>query len=216
MLTLLLAQAAATRTTYDFERWETLGERWHVLAMLAVCAAVLVFVASLYRRDSVELRPGMGLVLLALRVTALLGVLAYFLELEKRTERTAIHNSRVLVLVDTSLSMGLQDTDRDAPPQAKTPPAEGSGDAAQATPGAKTSTDTTPNRVDQVVAVLDTGGFIRRLREVHDVVLVRFDSEINRLATLAKLQPSAPGQTRVFRCPVARRVADGCRRRQRR
>ena len=70
---------------------------------------MLVFVTSLYRRDSVELRPGLGLVLLALRVTALLGVLAYFLELEKRTERTAVHNSRVLVLVDTSLSMGLQD-----------------------------------------------------------------------------------------------------------
>ena len=68
MLTTLLAQAAATRTTYDFERWQSFGERWHVLAMLAVCAAVLAFVTSLYRRDSVELRPGMGLVLLALRV----------------------------------------------------------------------------------------------------------------------------------------------------
>ena len=64
MLTALLAEAAATRTTYDFERWQSFGERWHVLALLAVCAAVLVFVASLYRRDSVELRPGLGLVLL--------------------------------------------------------------------------------------------------------------------------------------------------------
>ncbi|HEY1786060.1 MAG TPA: hypothetical protein VGG30_10945, partial [Pirellulales bacterium] len=209
MLSMLLAQAAATRTTYDFERWESLGERWHVLAMLAVCAAVLVFVTSLYRRDSVELRPGMGLVLLALRVTALLGVLAYFLELEKRTERTAIHNSRVLVLVDTSLSMGLQDADRDATPAAPMPAAQPSAaepPAAETVPPATTDTPSqpapakapavaTPNRLEQVVAVLDTGGFVRRLREVHDVVLVRFDSEINRVATLTKLQPSAAGQT---------------------
>jgi hypothetical protein len=199
MLTTLLAEAA-TRTTYDFERWQAFGERWHIMALLAVCAAVLVFVASLYRRDSVELRPGMGLVLLALRVTAMLGVLAYFLELEKRTERTAIHNSRVLVLVDTSLSMGLQDASRAATPAPDKVPAKEPDKATEPAPDAApsaavstttASTATAPNRIEQVAAVLDTGGFIRRLREVHDVVLVRFDSEINRLATLAKLPPAA-------------------------
>ena len=177
MLPRLLAQAAATRTTYDFERWQSFGERWHVLALLAVCAAVLVFVTSLYRRDSVELRPGLGLVLLALRVTALLGVLAYFLELEKRTERTAVHNSRVLVLVDTSLSMGLQDADQT------------SAAAADTTPGSAPDSTTGPNRLEQVAEVLDQGGFLRRLRDVHDVVLVRFDAEIGRLATLTKFEP---------------------------
>ena len=73
MFASLLAEATTSRTTYDFERWQSFGERWHVLALVAVCAAVLLYVVSLYRRDSVELRPGLGLVLLALRVTALLG-----------------------------------------------------------------------------------------------------------------------------------------------
>ena len=49
--------------------------------------------------------------LAALRVAALVGLLAFYLHLEKRTERKVVHNSRVLVLVDTSLSMGLHDAD---------------------------------------------------------------------------------------------------------
>jgi hypothetical protein len=94
-------------------------------------------------------------------VVALVGVLVYFLELEKRTERTAIHNSRVVVLVDTSLSMGLQDSERG--------PAQPESEAANR-----------PTRLDQVVSVLDRGGLIERLRAVHDVVLVRFDAEMGR------------------------------------
>ncbi|HEY1784620.1 MAG TPA: VWA domain-containing protein, partial [Pirellulales bacterium] len=186
----LLAEAAASRTSYDFEQWQALGERWHVLALLAVCAAVLVFVVSLYRRDSVELRPGRGLVLLALRVVALLGVLAYFLELEKRTERTSIHNSRVVVLVDTSLSMGLQDADHATSAPAPAPPAEGNSvPPAEGSVAPTSAAAAEPSRLDQVVALLDDKGLIRRLREVHDVVLVRFDAESGRLATLGKLEP---------------------------
>ena len=50
------------------------------------------------------------MLLLALRLAALAGLLVFYLHLEKRTERKVVHNSRVLVLVDTSLSMGLHDT----------------------------------------------------------------------------------------------------------
>ncbi len=179
MFAALLAQATSSRTTYDLERWQTLSERWHVLALVAVCLAVLVFVAALYRRDSVELRPGMGLVLLALRVIALVGILAYFLELEKRTERVAVHNSRVLVLVDTSLSMGLRD--RTNPIQITVTSPGAPSDAGV------TAEMTMPNRLEQVAAVLERDGLIRRLRETHDVVLVRFDTETSRLVTLGKL-----------------------------
>ncbi len=179
MFASLLAEATTSRTTYDFERWQSLGERWHVLALIGACAAVLLYVVSLYRRDSVELRRGFGLVLAALRMTALIGVLAYFLELEKRTERAATHNSRVLVLVDTSLSMGLRDT---ATTSSAAAAAAGSADG------------TTANRLEQVTAVLDHDGFMRRLRETHDVVLLRFDSEMSRLATLPKLKPADEGQ----------------------
>ncbi len=197
----LLAQETTSRTTYDFERWQSFTERWHVLALLVVCAAVLVFVVSLYRRDSVELRRGWGWVLLTLRVLALLGILAYFLELEKRTERAAVRNSRVLVLVDTSLSMGLRDTNGAGAAQ----PAANSTTAGQPS---SISTSAAPNRLEQVAAVLDRDGFIRRLREIHDVLLVRFDSEMSRLATLPKLGPPTAEQTAVQAPPDATSVTE--------
>lgn len=158
MYSLLLAQ---TRVTYELSRLQEYTQRWHFLILAGVCAAIVAFVVWMYRRDSVELRPGIGVLLLALRLSALAGVLLFYLHLEKRTERKVVHNSRVLVLVDSSLSMGLQDA--------------ASGEAAQ------------PNRLEQVVAVLDQGELIAKLREKHDVHLVRFDAELNRVATLGKL-----------------------------
>ncbi len=119
--------------------WQSFTERWHYLLLAVVCAAVVAFVGYMYRRDSVELRPGVGVLLLALRLVALVGLLAYFLELEKRTERKVVHNSRAIVLVDTSLSMGLHDSDSSSVPRHS------------------------PNRLEQVVAVLDAGGLIRQV-----------------------------------------------------
>ena len=134
MIHLLLAQTT-TRTTYDFEQLQSFTERWHYLLLALVCAAIVAFVGYMYRRDSVELRRGVGVVLLGLRLIALLGLLAYYGNLEKRTERKVIHNSRAIVLVDTSLSMGLHDSDSSSVPA-------------------------TPNRLEQVVDVLDAGGLI--------------------------------------------------------
>lgn len=159
MFASLLAQ---TRTTYELARLQAYTERWHYLVLAAVCAAIVAFAVWMYRRDSVDLRRTTGAVLLALRLAALFGLLAFYLNLEKRTERKVVHNSRVLVLVDTSLSMGLHDA------------------VATAVPAA-------PNRLEQVVAVLDDGRLIEQLRERHDVQLARFDANLNRIASLGKL-----------------------------
>ncbi len=164
---LLLAQTT-TRTTYDFEQLQSFTERWHYLLLGLVCATIVAFVGYMYRRDSVELRRGVGVLLLGLRLLALLGVLAYFLELEKRSERKVIHNSRAIVLVDTSLSMGLHDSDSSSVPA-------------------------TPNRLEQVVAVLDAGGLISKLRQNNDVILARFDTDTSRIVSLAKLPLHADG-----------------------
>ncbi len=171
MLARLLAQTT-TRTTYDFEQLQSFSERWHYLVLALVCAAIVAFVGYMYRRDSVELRRGVGVLLLGLRLLALLGILAYFLELEKRTERKVIHNSRAIVLVDTSLSMGLHDSDSSSVPA-------------------------TPNRLQQVVAVLDEGGLIGKLRQNNDVILARFDSDTGRIVSLAKLPQNADGKANV-------------------
>ncbi len=158
MFSLLLAQ---TRVTYEFSRFHEYTQRWHFLILLGICAAIVAFVVWMYRRDAVELRPGVGAVLFILRLLSLAGVLMFYLHLEKRTERKVVHNSRVLVLVDSSLSMGLQD--------------------------AKNDGTALPNRLEQVVEVLDQGNLLTQLREKHDVQLIRFDAELNRIATLGKL-----------------------------
>jgi hypothetical protein len=153
--------ADVLRTTYELSRLQAYTERWHFLILLALCAVVVAFVGWMYRRDSVELRPGVGWLLLVLRVLAFSGLLAYYLNLEKRTQAKVTHNSRVLALVDTSLSMGLHDSDSSSVPA-------------------------TPNRLQQVVSVLHESDLIKKLRQMHDVVLLRFDSETGRVASLPK------------------------------
>ncbi len=159
MLPTLLAQ---TRTTYELSRLQEYTERWHYLVLAGICAAVVAFAVWMYRRDSVELRRGVGAMLLALRLAALAGLLVFYLQFEKRTERKVVHNSRVLVLVDSSLSMGLHDSTGSAVPA-------------------------TPNRIEQVVTVLGDGKLLDTLRQRHDVQLSRFDSDLDRVATLGKL-----------------------------
>ncbi len=158
MLGLLLAQK---RTTYELARLQEYTERWHFLVLGVLCAAVVALAVWMYRRDTVELRRGVAAVLLTLRLAALLGVLVYYLHLEKRSERKVVHNSRVVVLVDSSLSMGLHDATASAVPA-------------------------TPNRSEQVGAVLAEGKFVDTLRERHDVLLARFDSDLQRITTLGK------------------------------
>ncbi len=158
MLGSLLAQ---TRITFELSRLQEYTERWHFLVLAILCAAVVAFAVWMYRRDTVELRRGVGALLLVLRLGALAGVLIYYLHLEKRTERKVVHNSRVLVLVDSSLSMGLHDATASAVPA-------------------------TPNRSQQVVAVLADGKLVDKLRERHDVQVARFDSDLNRITTLGK------------------------------
>jgi hypothetical protein len=160
----LLAETAG-RITYDWARFQSYTERWHYLVLGLVVAAFVAFVVVMYRRDSVELRPGRGIFLAALRIIALLGVLAYYGNLERRTERQVTHNSRVVVLVDTSLSMGLHDTDSSSVPA-------------------------TPTRLEQVAAALRGDALIEQLRKVHDVILMRFDTDTSRLASLGKLTPA--------------------------
>ncbi len=159
----LIAQTT-TRTTYELARVQAFGERWHYLVLALICLAIVGLAAWMVRRDSIELPRGVAWLLMLMRVSALLGLLVFYLHLEKRTERKVVHNSRVLMLVDTSLSMGLHDATASAVPA-------------------------TPNRVDQVVALLGEGGLIDRLRGQHEVVVNRFDADLSRVASFAKSVP---------------------------
>jgi hypothetical protein len=169
----LLAEESAG-TFYQFARLQAMSQWWHWLVLAAVCAAVLTWVIGMYRKDSVELSRGLRWALIALRVLALAGVLFYFFNLEKRTERQLVKNSRVLLLVDTSQSMGLPDSPSPSGPEGKT-------------------------RIRQVIDALAGGELIEQLRERHDVVVYRFDqtSRPAEVASFAKRVSAEAGTVAV-------------------
>jgi hypothetical protein len=147
----LLAADGDSGVFYQLARLQSLSEWWHWLVLMAVLAAIVSYVVWMYRKDSVELARGMALLLGGLRLFALIGILLFFFQLEKRTQKTIVKNSRALLLVDTSQSMGLRDSDSSSVPAA-------------------------PSRVDQLVLELKSGQLLPELRKQHDVVVYRFDA----------------------------------------
>jgi hypothetical protein len=156
----LVLLADSSRTYYQLSRLETMDQWWHWMVLSSVCLTLAVLIGWLYVRDTKELAPGKRWLLLALRVLALVGLLFFFLDLEKRTEQELVKNSRLLMLIDTSQSMGLAGTDAE-PSRA---------------------------RIDQVADALDEGTLLSQLQAQHDVLVYRFDqgSRPVEIASLAK------------------------------
>lgn len=152
---LLLAQGAPdTQVFHQFARLQAMTEWWQWFVLGLICLALGAFVVVMYRKDSVELSRGVAWGLCLLRCVAFLGILFFFLDLEKREERKLVRNSRAVVLVDTSLSMGIQDGDASV--------GSGSGGA---------------RRIDVVIQEFAQRQMLARLREQHDVVVYRFDQQ---------------------------------------
>src|SRR5688500_9658208 len=106
----VLAEASAN-IQYKLARLQTLTERWHWSVLVAAGLAIVAFVVWMYIRDSVELPRGLAISLCLLRLVAFFGILFFFFGLEKRAERKLVKNSRAILLIDTSQSMGLRDSD---------------------------------------------------------------------------------------------------------
>jgi len=79
-----------------------------------------------------------------------------------RSERFVVENSRVLLLIDTSRSMGLVDGERSPSGVAR-------------------------SRIQQVVDALDGSDFLTRLRRTHEIAVYRFDDTLRQVVVLPKL-----------------------------
>lgn len=158
----LLADAEA-RVVFQFSRLETLDQWWHWLALFVLAILLLSYIWHWYRRDWVEIPKALGWTLLLLRLAAFLGILFYFMNLEKRTEQKIVRPSRVAVLVDSSLSMNL--------PNDWLPAATAE-----------------PTRIERVVASLLQNHWLEELTRRHEVAVYRFDqpSRPQLLATFPK------------------------------
>ncbi len=144
---------AETRVIYQWLRLEQLDQWWHWLLLAVVIVLGLLFVVIWYRRDTLEHHRGVGWALMLLRVAALTGLLLYFFQFDKRTEQRVVRNSRVAVLVDTSMSMS----------QPGTPSAIG-----------VTNIQT---RTAEVASLLSQSDFLKRLSDRHQLSVYRFDQQ---------------------------------------
>lgn len=158
------ALAVIHETHYEFGRIHGPGD-W-ILPLVALIA-ILAFVVWMYRRDTVEVGRATSLLLVALRSLAFIGLLFVFLRPQWRHDITERENSRVLLLVDTSLSM-------DSP--------------------ADTSVADAPTDAQQVIAAISGTRLLDRLRAENELTILRFDVDSSRLASFARLPATESGE----------------------
>ncbi len=146
----MVSLLAESRTFFDVARLHAMPQWWHWLALVGVCLVIASYLVLLYRRDTVELPKGTRILLIVLRLTTFIGLLIFFLDIEKRTERKQTTPSRVAIMIDTSQSMGLSDE--------------------------STEGSTAPeSRLTGIVKELAGGSLLKDLRTKHDVSVYRFD-----------------------------------------
>ncbi len=144
------------RVVYELSRLTQFDDPRTVWMVLAVAAVLLVgYVSWLYHRERDALRGPLQWLLTGLRLTALAALALYFLGPEKRIDQQIVTDSQVVVLVDTSQSMSVED--ETTPQQSKTA------------------------RSEVVREMLTDSSLIAKLRREHDVVLALFDEKLNRI-----------------------------------
>lgn len=155
---LLAAAEPAVRTTFEWGRIQSNSD-W--ILPLAAAVGLMLIVHWIYRRDAGELPRALGAMLTACRWLVFFGLLVLWLRPQWRTEQEQVIPSRALLLVDTSMSMGIQDE-----------PLAGTSGSGSAPPSA--------SRIDQVRAALEQSPLVDLLRRVHEVQVWQFDEQLHR------------------------------------
>lgn len=156
---LLFAAEPATNAyrSIEFDWPETTLSWWLWGGGLAVVVAVII---RTYFRDTRELRSFWKTWLMVLRIAAIAGLIAIALNPHERTQKTAYRESRVALLVDTSLSMrhAASDVNTSEPAGAASAPAK--------------------SRSEVIRDVLEKSPMIDQLRQTHQVTLYTYDRQL--------------------------------------
>lgn len=159
--------AAEETRRIQFE-WGRIQSNVDWIVPVGVCVLFLLYVRAMYQKDSRELPGWVGWLLTMFRSVVFLALLVLYLDPTWRTERDVTQPSRVALLVDTSLSMGMTDV---------------------TLPG----TTLTASRSQLVSHALENTPLLDQLRKTHQVSLWRFDQELKRLLQLERRV--SPGQS---------------------
>ncbi len=143
------ASGGTRQIIYEFAR-ATVLEGWWIWALLLGCLAMLfVGCVRFYRRDTAELSGGVRWTLIFLRLVAIVALVFFFFDLQRRTQRLVTRPSEVAILVDTSQSMSL--------------------------PAGATSAQ--QSRSERVAALLKESNLLDKLSDEHRVSVYAFDDD---------------------------------------
>jgi hypothetical protein len=110
-------QAAPTPWVYRLTRAEQLEGWWAWVAMVLLILGLLAWIGWLYRRDTSELPLPLRMALTALRFGAVIGLVVFYLGLERRTQQPITRPSEVAILLDVSQSMALPASNQTSVPR---------------------------------------------------------------------------------------------------
>ncbi|MCU0714846.1 MAG: VWA domain-containing protein [Pirellula sp.] len=165
-----------SRVFYQWMRVEQMDQWLHWFGLGCILLLIGSYVVFWYRRDWKELPKGIGWSLLALRLFAILGILVFFFDLQKRTEKQITRSSKLAVLVDTSLSMTMPQQERE---------------------GASEIIDPSASRIAAVQKLFKETPILKQFQEKHDIAVYRFDQSTRptAIANFQKPRPTDPGNT---------------------
>ncbi len=160
-----------TRVYYQWSRFEQLDQWWHYLLIVLAVIAVVGHVVWWYKRDSIEQQQPVRWALLLLRLVVFVGLILYFFQLDKRSELRVTRNSRVAILVDTSLSMSLPGT----------PSVSGVANP--------------QTRADEATQLISASPVLGELAAQHDVTVYRFDQTARPVQVASLARPTVTNTT---------------------
>lgn len=179
-----------SRVFYQWMRIEQMDQWIHWFGLGCVLLLLISYIVFWYRRDWKELPKGVGWTLLLLRLLAIGGILFFFLDLQKRSEKEVVRASKLAVLVDTSLSMTMPQEDSINPTEI---------------------IDTSASRIAAVQNLFKESSLLQDFQQQHDVSVYRFDQSVrpSLVASFLKPQKTPEGQrdTRLDVWRTARSVA---------
>ena len=161
-----------TRTYFELQPVVPLGMTWQICVAVLVFALLIAWTLWLHRKDSVDLNRPAATLLTALRMIAIGTLILFVLSLGKRSETRLTKESRLVFLIDDSLSMGLADR---------------KGTTASTAIG---SPQTPQPRINDVTRLLG-GDATEQLIKTHTLAMYSF-SETDQPTLLAELPKAKP------------------------